>query len=73
MKSFPLGRIVLTWVFFVPLAILNGTLREKWYSPIVGELRAHQISTALGSGAFLCWAFFMLRKQFAQLDKTKKK
>jgi hypothetical protein len=71
MNSFPLGRTILTWVLFVPVAILNGTIREKWYGPIVGELRAHQISTALGSGAFLCWAFCMLRKHVAQLDKTK--
>jgi hypothetical protein len=69
MKSSLLVRVVLTWVCFVPVAILNGAIREKWYRPMVGELRAHQISTALASGAFFSWAFFMLRKQVTQLDR----
>src|SRR6266581_8677682 len=71
MKSSLLVRVILTWVFFVPMAFLNGAIREKWYRPLVGELRAHQISTALGSGAFFLWAFFMLKKTVAQLDRTK--
>jgi hypothetical protein len=71
MQSFPLARVVLTWVFFVPVAILNGVIRDKVYRPRVGELRAHQISTALGSGAFLSWAFFMLKKQASHLGGTR--
>ncbi len=71
MKSFPLARVILTWVFFVPIAILNGVVRDKVYGPKVGELRAHQISTALGSGAFFGWAYLMLNKQIAQLSRTK--
>ena len=71
MKSSLVARVILTWVFFVPMAILNGAIREKWYRPIVGELRAHQISTPIGSGAFFLWAFFMLKKMVAQLDRTK--
>ena len=70
MKSFPLVRIVLTWVCFVPMAFLNAMIREKVYRPVVGELRAHQIATALASSAFFSWAFFMLRKQIAYLDRT---
>src|SRR5947209_18347252 len=69
MKLSLLVRVILTWVCFVPVAILNGAIREKWYRPMVGELRAHQISTALASGAFFSWAFFMLRKQVTQLDR----
>lgn len=71
MKAFPLARVILTWVLFMPMAILNGTIREKWYRPLVGELRAHQIATALASGTFFSWAFFMLRKQVALLNWTK--
>ena len=71
MKAFLLARVILTWVFFMPMAILNGVIREKWYRPLVGELRAHQIATALASGAFFSWAFFMLRKQVALLNWTK--
>lgn len=71
MKSFLLARVLLTWAFFVPVAILNGAIREKVYRPKVGELHAHQISTALASGAFFCLAFFMLKQKVAQLDMTK--
>jgi hypothetical protein len=71
MKVFLLTRIILTWVLFVPMAFLNAIIREKVYRPVVGELRAHQIATALASGAFSCLAFFMLRKKVAQLSLTK--
>lgn len=71
MKSFPLGRVVLTWVCFVPMAVLNGVIREKVYRSVVGELRAHQIATALASGAFFSWTFFIFRKQVALLDRTR--
>jgi hypothetical protein len=71
MKSSLLARIILSWVCFVPVAFLNGVIREKWYRPLVGELRAHQISTALASSAFFSWAFFVLRKQVAHLDKRR--
>lgn len=70
MRSFPLGRVVLTWVFFVPIAFLNGVIRDKVYRPKVGELLAHQISTALASAAFFSWAFFMLKKQVTHLDRA---
>jgi hypothetical protein len=70
MKSFPLSRVIVTWVCFVPLAFLNGVIRDKVYRSLVGELRAHQISTALASAAFFCWASFMLKKEVARLDKT---
>ncbi len=71
MKSSLLARVVLNWVCFVPVAILNGAIREKWYRPMVGELRAHQISTALASSAFFFWVFVMLRKQITHLGRMR--
>ncbi|HNW79344.1 MAG TPA: hypothetical protein PKH28_10560 [Candidatus Competibacteraceae bacterium] len=35
----------LTWLPMLPLAILNGVVREKTYGRRIGELRAHQVST----------------------------
>jgi len=35
----------LAWVPMVLIAIVNGALREAWYGPYLGELRAHQVST----------------------------
>ena len=71
MKSSLPVRVFLTWLLFVPLAILNGMIRENVYKPIVGELRAHQISTAIASGAFFSLVFSMLKNKVAQLDNTK--
>lgn len=34
------------WLGFVPLAILNGTIRVKGYARYMSELAAHQVSTA---------------------------
>ena len=38
------------WFIFIVLAIVNGAVREKFYSPKVGELKGHQISTFI----FIC-------------------
>jgi hypothetical protein len=41
-------KYMLAWVPMVLIAIGNGTLREGWYGKYLGELRAHQVSTATG-------------------------
>lgn len=38
----------LFWLPMIPIAILNGMLREFVYKDYVGELTAHQISTITG-------------------------
>src|SRR5687767_3349723 len=54
-------RAIITWLLFIPIAVLNGTLRELVYRPFTGELAAHQISTATASIAFFTLAYFCLR------------
>lgn len=41
-----LFKYVLAWVPLVPIAILNAVIREAGYKQWLGELRAHQVSTA---------------------------
>ncbi len=41
-------KYALAWIPLVFIAIANGTLREWWYAKYVGELAAHQLSTASG-------------------------
>lgn len=40
-------RYGLAWFGMMLLAILNGGLRDTLYAPVIGELAAHQLSTAL--------------------------
>ncbi|HWH07001.1 MAG TPA: hypothetical protein VNU47_00515 [Candidatus Paceibacterota bacterium] len=60
-KLFP--RAILTWVLFIPIAITNGIVRESLYAPYVGDLAAHQISTAVAIIAYIALAYVMLRKR----------
>lgn len=62
-------RAVLTWVLFVPIAILNGILRNDVYQQYTGELLAHQISTVIGSLAFIALVYFSMGKLLAGLRK----
>ncbi len=39
---------ILLWFAFPFVAIINGILREATYKKLVGDLPAHQISTAIG-------------------------
>jgi hypothetical protein len=54
-----LSRALITWVLFVPVAVLNGIIRETTYKPRVADLAAHQISTVTAIIAFLILSYFM--------------
>ncbi len=45
-------KAALAWLPMVPIAILNGIVREQGYGKQVGELAAHQISTLTGAILF---------------------
>jgi len=36
-----------TWLVFMILAIINAIIRNAVYKPIIGDLRAHQLSTII--------------------------
>ncbi|HYH12451.1 MAG TPA: hypothetical protein VD789_08875 [Thermomicrobiales bacterium] len=55
-------RAIVTWVLMVPIAILNGGLRESLVEPQVGERAANQISVVTGSLAFFTLIYVMLRR-----------
>ncbi|MDX2109432.1 MAG: hypothetical protein SFY80_04245 [Verrucomicrobiota bacterium] len=47
---------VLLWFIMLIIAVINGALREGTYGKVMPELRAHQLSTAIGGvlmGAFM--------------------
>jgi len=49
-------RYVLAWVAMLGIAIANGALRQTTFGKVLPELRAHQLSTLIGSvviGAFI--------------------
>lgn len=43
-----IGRYLAAWLPMVPIAILNGMVRQAWYGRYMTELAAHQVSTASG-------------------------
>lgn len=55
-------KAAIAWVLMIPVAILNGGLRNALFEPWAGELRAHQLSVLTGSLAFLGVAYALLRK-----------
>ncbi len=44
----PLAAYLAFWLVLMPLAIVNGLLREYTFGPLLPELRAHQLSTVTG-------------------------
>ena len=42
-------RYVLAWVPMLIIAVANGALRQAIFSKVMPELRAHQLSTLIGS------------------------
>ena len=61
-------KSLITWALFIPIAIVNGVFRELLYTPFVGELAAHQISTAIAITTFISLVYFLRRKDFRNLN-----
>lgn len=53
---------VLFWIPMIPIAILNGTLRQFLISPYTTELTAHQISSLTAIVFFTIYTWFLLRR-----------
>ena len=41
------------WLVLAAIATVGGIVRELWLVPLIGELRAHQVGTAIVASAFL--------------------
>jgi len=62
-------KVFLTWLLFIPVAIINGLVRQSVYQGMLGELRAHQLSTFIA-----CVLFFLLaKKTMPDLSQIQKK
>ena len=61
-RQFHLIQYGCAWVAMVLIAIANGALRQLTFAKALTELRAHQLSTAIGAfliGLFI-WAVFRM-------------
>jgi len=63
-------KALLTWFLFIPVAIVNGVVRETVYKPYVGDLPAHQISCFIGIAAFILLSFLMLKKVVKEIGTS---
>ena len=59
-----------TWFLFMILAIINAGIRNGVYKPIVGDLRAHQLSTIIFIAMIIIVTYLILR--FSNLKLTDK-
>ncbi len=54
-------RYLLAWVAMLVIAVANGALREASYARAMPELRAHQLSTLIGSVLIGVFIWFVIR------------
>jgi len=64
-------RALITWFLFIPIAIINGIIRNSVYLPYVGELTAHQISTVTASLAIVLVSYFMLGSKVEKVSNSR--
>jgi hypothetical protein len=55
-------KAICAWLLMIPVAILNGGLRQALFVPAVGELRGHQLSVMTGSAAFFAVIYALLHR-----------
>ena len=56
-------KYLIAWLGMMMLAVLNGTVRDLGYKPLVGDLTAHQISTVTLLLLFAVY-FWLLHKKW---------
>ncbi len=55
-------RYTIAWVPMLFIAIANGALREFTFGKVMSELRAHQLSTAIGSILIGLFVYAVIRR-----------
>jgi len=63
--------LLITWLLFIPIAILNGSIRNFLYAPYTGELLAHQISTLILITLFILISYLRHAKLFTTFTFSK--
>ena len=54
-------RYVLAWVPMLIIAVANGALRQATFAKVMPELRAHQLSTLIGSVSIGLFIWLVIR------------
>ncbi|MEP0919001.1 hypothetical protein NC981_19390 [Leptolyngbya sp. DQ-M1] len=54
-------KAMLIWLMFIMAESLNGTIRELWLVPVLGDVRAHQVAFITGSILILTIAALFIR------------
>jgi hypothetical protein len=57
-------RYVLAWFPMLLIAVANGALRQMTFAKVMPELRAHQLSTLIGSVLIGVFIWFVIRTWF---------
>lgn len=55
-------RALITWLLMIPVAFVNGTLRQFGYAPYLGDAAANQISCFTAMFAFALLVYAVTRK-----------
>ena len=55
-------RYVLAWVAMLMIAVANGALRRATFAKIMPEVRAHQLSTLIGSVLIGLFIWLVIRR-----------
>jgi hypothetical protein len=56
-----LVRYVIAWVSMLMIAVANSALRQATFAKVMPELRAHQLSTVIGSVLIGLFIWFVIR------------
>jgi hypothetical protein len=71
MKKSLIKRVLIIWLLFIPIAILNGTFRQFVLLPNLGDTIARQISTLILSLAYVLTAYLIIKNKIGELDSNK--
>lgn len=65
-----IGIILTVWIFFLPIAIINGLVREEFYKVSLGAHRSRQLSTIIAMALFIAVAYSVLYSTVSSMTIT---
>lgn len=63
-----MSKILLMWLLFIPVPIINGTLREFWYKKFLSELGTNITGTLVLSLTFLLYVYLFFRNDISDFS-----
>lgn len=67
MEKITLIKAFITWLIFIPVAMLNGAVRQILLLPRLGDTKSRQVSTIILSSAYILLSYLLIGEHLSRI------